>query len=397
MEMMTGFAPRLPTDIFLCAPGTLLDLAERELVELPLRLRQVHDLALETSEIYDRHRYSAEFRNHHSVNFETDSYVMLKVPAFAKTLAARRAKGLATRLLLQWSGPHKVVRMIGTNNCEIIDRDDNKPYIVNVARLVPYRHFQPSRSAVDIAIRAALPQPAAAEPESKEEQQAPLFVATPSPAEIAVIGNPSLSLGPSPAAVAYIESLEARRKRFLNYQLQKFRDRLGIPAEASEPAYESIQDLELRLRDLATFTSRAVEYNRYYDSLLLSRDYPGESPLHVSTAGSLSVIALAPLSTGPASAEPAPAYPDLQSYWSTYTPLSPSAPQPTLSELLHPDRYSAEPLPASADDLTSFRCSTDYSRLANEPRVQSSFLPTTTGITRGLSGRASQPHHWLWD
>jgi transposase InsO family protein len=83
MEMMTGFAPRLPTDIFLCAPGTLLDLAERELVELPLRIRQVHDLALETSEIYDRHRYSAEFRNHHSVNFETDSYVMLKVPAGA--------------------------------------------------------------------------------------------------------------------------------------------------------------------------------------------------------------------------------------------------------------------------------------------------------------------------
>jgi hypothetical protein len=35
MEMMTGFAPRLPTDIFQCAPGTLLDLAERKLVELP--------------------------------------------------------------------------------------------------------------------------------------------------------------------------------------------------------------------------------------------------------------------------------------------------------------------------------------------------------------------------
>ncbi len=66
--------------------------------------------------------------------------------------------------------------MIGTNNCEIVDRDDNKPYIVNVARIVPYRHFQPSRSAVDIAIRAALPQPAAAELESKEEQlAAPLF------------------------------------------------------------------------------------------------------------------------------------------------------------------------------------------------------------------------------
>ncbi len=72
--------------------------------------------------------------------------------------------------------------MIGINNCEIVDRDNNKQYIENVARLVPYRHFQPSRSAVDIAIRAALPQPAAAELELKEEQQALLFVATPSPA-----------------------------------------------------------------------------------------------------------------------------------------------------------------------------------------------------------------------
>jgi hypothetical protein len=88
-------------------------------------------MALETTEMYDRHRYSAEFRNHHPVHFESDSYVVLKVPAFAKTLAARRATGLATRLLLQWSGPHKVVRMIGTNSCEIVDRDDNKPYIVN--------------------------------------------------------------------------------------------------------------------------------------------------------------------------------------------------------------------------------------------------------------------------
>jgi hypothetical protein len=101
--------------------------------------------------------------------------------------------------------------MIGTNNCEIVDRDDNKPYIVNVARLVPYRH----------SARAALPQTAA-------ERQVPLFVATPSPAEITALGNPPLSLGPSPAAIEYVQSLEARRKRFLNYQLQKFRDRLGI-------------------------------------------------------------------------------------------------------------------------------------------------------------------------
>jgi hypothetical protein len=129
---------------------------------------------------------------------------------------------------------------------------------------------------------------------------------------------------------------------------------------------------------------------------MLARDYPGESPLHASS-DSLSVIALAPLSTGPASTGPAIAYTDLQSYWAKYTPRIHSAPQPTLTELLHPDRYSAEPVPASADDLSNFSCSTDYSRLASEPRVQSSFLPKTTEITRGFSGRASQPHHWLWD
>ncbi len=106
-------------------------------------MRQVHDMALETSEMYNRHRYSAEFCNHHSVNFETDSYVMFKEPAFAKTLATRRTKGLATRLLLQWSGPHKVIRMIGTNNCEIVDRDDNKPFIVNVVASYLIATFSP--------------------------------------------------------------------------------------------------------------------------------------------------------------------------------------------------------------------------------------------------------------
>ncbi len=118
-----------------------------------------------------------------------------------------------------------------------------------------------------------------------------------------------------------VQSLESRRKRFLNYQRQKFRDRLGIPAEVAEPTYLSIQDLELRLRDLATLTSRAVEYNRYYDSLLLARDYPGESPLHDSS-NSLSVIALAPLSIGHASTGPAIAYAEIQSYSAKNTQAS---------------------------------------------------------------------------
>jgi hypothetical protein len=46
MEMMTSLAPCLPTNIFSCVPGTLLDSAERKLVELPLRLRQVHNMPL---------------------------------------------------------------------------------------------------------------------------------------------------------------------------------------------------------------------------------------------------------------------------------------------------------------------------------------------------------------
>jgi hypothetical protein len=76
----------------MCSWDARLDLAERKLVELPLRLRQVHDMALEMSEMYDRHRYSAEFRNHHSVNFEPYSYVMLKVPAFKNTRGTSRQR-----------------------------------------------------------------------------------------------------------------------------------------------------------------------------------------------------------------------------------------------------------------------------------------------------------------
>ena len=76
-----------------------------------------------------------------------------------------------------------------------------------------------------------------------------MFVATPSPAEIASLGCPPLSLGPSSAALAYVQALEDRRKRFLDYQLSKFRDRLGIPAETPEPPNVSINNIELRLRE----------------------------------------------------------------------------------------------------------------------------------------------------
>jgi transposase InsO family protein len=69
MELMYGYTPRLPTDIFTCRPSTLLDLATKEMVSLPLRLRQCRDLALQVSEAYDQHRYSELFRLRHPVNF----------------------------------------------------------------------------------------------------------------------------------------------------------------------------------------------------------------------------------------------------------------------------------------------------------------------------------------
>ena len=105
-EMMLGYPPRLPTDLFAGRPGTLLDLAEKHLVDLPLRLRQAHDLALETSQIYDQHRYSAEFRKHTPVDFKPGDQVLLKTVPYARDPIARHLPGLSTKLSLYWTGPH---------------------------------------------------------------------------------------------------------------------------------------------------------------------------------------------------------------------------------------------------------------------------------------------------
>ncbi len=49
--------------------------------------------------------------------------------------------GLATRLLLIWDGPH---RILATMHCEIQDRHDQEVHVVNVARLLRTFVINPS-------------------------------------------------------------------------------------------------------------------------------------------------------------------------------------------------------------------------------------------------------------
>ncbi len=51
---------------------------------------------------------------------------------------------LPTKFYLRWTGPHEVVRIISNNVVEI--RVDEKNQRVNVARILHYEPFTPSRT-----------------------------------------------------------------------------------------------------------------------------------------------------------------------------------------------------------------------------------------------------------
>jgi hypothetical protein len=54
--------------------------------------------------------------------------------------------------------------------------------------------------------------------------------------------------------------------------------------------------------------------------------------------------------------------------------------------------FSAEPPPLSDEKLTSFTATTQFTHFADEPRIMADFLPSLTGLTRGLPRRDAQAH-----
>ena len=222
--------------------------------------------------------------------------------------------------------------------------------------------------------------------------EALLLMVTPSVEEVAAIGTPPLSVGPSPGTVSNITNRIQRHRKFLVDRVWTMRRRLGIPDEAAEPEYpaNSTTELSLRVADLHEYTVRVIRLNRYYDDLLAARDSPSDLLLnHV-------VVPLAPLAT----VRPQPhqgvayGYPTSHEYLAEYAPLIPNGPLPTARSLTVPCPSESKLTAASAEDLLRFRATTDFARLADEPRVHHTYLPTVTGLSRGEGGRSSRPPSW---
>ena len=398
-EMMLGYPPRLPTDLFVGRPGTLLDLAEKHLVDLPLKLRQAHDLALETSQIYDQHRYSAEFRKHTPVDFKSGDQVLLKTVPYARDPIARHLTGLSTKLSLYWTGPHTVITMMGTTHCKIRDGDDSSEYIINVSQLIPYKHFEPHSSHVERAARAVIPN-AALEPLSMDDDptatvasaESLFMLNPPTIEEVASLGTVPLSIGPSPASVATASAKLQRQRKFLLDRIWILRRRLGIPDGLKEPDYpdDSLTKIMHRINDLNEYAIRVIRLNRHYDDLLATRESPAELlPNHA-------VLPLAPMAISPIHSDlhRFPNYQTAAEYLADYTPLIPEGPLPTVRSLTAPRGTAPETATATSEDIARFRASTDFSRMMDEPRVDHTFLPTTTGQKRGDTGRVTRPSSW---
>jgi hypothetical protein len=236
----------------------------------------------------------------------------------------------------------------------------------------------------------------AKEDEEKSADTSTVLLAVPTPADIANLCNQPLSLGPSPATAARAKSLEARSRKFLLHRVTVERVRLGLTPDQPEPPYQTTKDILRRLTDLWEYSARIIQFNRYFDDLLSARDYEVDLPLPTPTSSDLAAIALTPLASSPVTPLAPPEYPDAETYLSAYTPLVPSAPLPPLTSLISPHMFSVEPPPLSDEELSRFTATTQFTRFADEPRFAADFLPTLTGLTRGLPGRDTQPHAYRY-
>ena len=289
---------------------------------------------------------------------------------------------------------------MGATHSKIRLSEDSTERIVNVAHLIPYQHFILHSSHVERSVQASIPNASldhnsevpspmidlvSSAAETSPSPEALLLMKAPSVDEVATIGTP-LSVGPSPATVSNATDRIRRHRKFLLDRVWTMRRRLGIADEAAEPEYpaDSTNELFRRVADLHEYTVRVIRLNRY---LLAARDSPADLlPNHV-------VVPLAPLAT--ARLQPrngtAHRYPTSLEYLAEYAPLVPNGPLPTVKSLTAPCSFESELTPASAEDLLRFRATTDFSRMMDEPRVQHTYLPTVTGLSRGEGGRSSRP------
>ena len=97
---------------------------------------------------YDKERYKRAFRDRYPVHFKPGELVMLHTPAIPIKEDGHTVVRHPTKLLLRWTGPHKVVNQMPNNpnvyKIQLVG--DVKPQVVNVARLLKYIPFEATKA-----------------------------------------------------------------------------------------------------------------------------------------------------------------------------------------------------------------------------------------------------------
>ena len=144
-EAVFGAEPKLPVDLVFGSHAKHCQNYEREhKFNSPLELRRVREKILAHAREYDKERYKRAFRDRYPVHFKPGELVMLHTPAIPIKEDGHTVVRHPTKLLLRWTGPHKVVNQMPNNpnvyKIQLVG--DVKPQVVNVARLLKYIPFE---------------------------------------------------------------------------------------------------------------------------------------------------------------------------------------------------------------------------------------------------------------
>jgi hypothetical protein len=291
-EVARGFVPTLPSDVLWGTANAALNFSADFHINLPLTMRVARQSVIEFQKRYDEDRFKRAFRDRHAVHLKVGDFVMLhRPPITAHDDSGKRMEGIPTKFLLRWSGPHPILHNpfpnVYTIGLEGNDKDGwSKTTTVNVARLLSYIPFKHSsapsilRASVEARKRVAA---AAAVP---SRQSVAMFFVEQERIFLSSIGwNALARVSPSSYLSIEQKKSEEKRLRYFNKHIRVLRQRFGFDStddSTKEPVYLTCAEAQARITDLTAYVSHIMEFNNFYDTALVLRDF-SETKIYAPT------------------------------------------------------------------------------------------------------------------
>jgi hypothetical protein len=425
-EAVFGAEPKLPVDLVFGSHAKHCQNYEREhKFNLPLELRRVREKILAHAREYDKERYKRAFRDRYPVHFKPGELVMLHTPAIPIKEDGHTVVRHPTKLLLRWTGPHKVVNQMPNNpnvyKIQLVG--DVKPQVVNVARLLKYIPFEATKAprvltkamqlqkeqAQRSAAAVVAPDIAVASMVAEAEAESEILQVTKS-GNIFLLKSSQLAAlaGTSPKRVseekARVEADKKREFKFLLKHLYNLRSKLSMSDDIAEPKHEDLQQLKNRVQDLTEYAAMIAEYNNFYDDKLIIRDYADEIKAYLPShfvekhtkdaTGETRKILEAKYSAKPASIA---AYKSFAEYCDAYQVKNKSSPKPPFAQperttFSEADRLLAQSTELLEEDLEKTLNSLPSAFKEREKVPILEYTPVNVGTSR--KGRIIRQNRW---